>query len=514
MADVPAGGPDVVRLRAHARRLRTYLDDPAVKDAAAYARLVHDGERQPWTAAALHAWEEDGGVWRVHHLAVAHHARAYDLEAAGDPAALDHWAAALEHWAALYADDAFWTRSARHLAAVMPHDDVAPAVDRVRARLPRDLLAPHLTRATELRETDPERARAHVDLIRRAHFGADVADRARADLVRGAVRNATAAADGGAYDGAVSDLGAWLRIDPANPGLIRALLVVASAWLESLAINEDWGDRARPVMRTVDELLKPYSDERREAVPGRELAPELARYAYWHGRRLMETEAANGRAAAIAAPTLRAAIRHFERARRLDPGLGFRVDALHAKALAMAAAHAVRSDPEEARRHAAAIAGIEDAHWSVRAVGAQALLSLRTESDKATARTLLDRAAAEITSASPEDHAWLARLRAGADPPGGAAAFGLAPKPEQGPPVPMPREPAGTPEVPLRCAVGREVLEWIADHVPFDRAEAARAHALIDAVGEEQAAEPWWPRDAAVLHRFVDAATTKEGDGT
>lgn len=158
-------------LRAIAVRLREHSAGDGVLDGDAYASLGTGGDAQPWSARAEELWGSGGGPWRTHHLAVALHARAYDLELADDPdAAFPYWKRALAHWAELYHDSAFWDRMHEHLEAVTGAPVPAATVQEVRERLPRDLLAPHLTLAGDRRVRDPLYARRHLDLVRESGF--------------------------------------------------------------------------------------------------------------------------------------------------------------------------------------------------------------------------------------------------------------------------------------------------------------------------------------------------------
>src|SRR5262245_32920541 len=83
---------------------------------------------RPYTTEALDLFRaahehdpEDAGL--VHHLAIAHHARAWDRELQGDPRAPEDWAEALRYWRILAASGAFWEGLRAQLAACAPGAD-------------------------------------------------------------------------------------------------------------------------------------------------------------------------------------------------------------------------------------------------------------------------------------------------------------------------------------------------------------------------------------------------------
>jgi hypothetical protein len=387
-------GGDAV-LRDHAERLRGYLDPQDDVDSGTYALLMQDGERWPWTESAQRAWEAGGGIWRDHHLAIAYHAHAYDLEAAGEGRASGYWSTALVRWAEVHADDEFWKRVARKLTTVMDEGDPAAATERVRARLPRDLLAPHVTLAGVLRTRDPKRARRHVDLIRGAPFSRAVVAEARAALARDARQWIALPVREGRHEEAIDELRPWLSIDPTNPGLLQAVLHAGRAWLLVLSSQADWVERSTPLMKVLDELLQPFADAREKPTDG--LVTELARLEYWHGRRLLAAGSGDTAMLGIersARSALRASISRFEAATRLDPGLRSETDQYHAAALVRCAQLAAEAgEHNEVHLRVKDLGGITTAHWSVWWGGLVALAAVSAyRSDRRLARELCARA--------------------------------------------------------------------------------------------------------------------------
>lgn len=270
-------GEDATRLRAAATRIseiaanRRAADNPdRPLDRLAYAELRRDGELQPWTPSALRLWQEcDAEIAAdsrsLHHLAIAEHARAYQLEIEGDAGAFEQWRRALGVWARVHADDGFWAGLGAHLAAVtsdMSAEDIARTVENARAELPGQLLEPHVTRVQELRKDQLPRARAHLELIRTAAFSpADLA-RARARLAREAGAQIRRLIREGELDRALDEARAWVEIDADNIPLAEQALDVGIETVETAHRRGDgWAEQARSVLERVSLVVEPMCTE-------------------------------------------------------------------------------------------------------------------------------------------------------------------------------------------------------------------------------------------------------------
>ncbi len=133
----------------------------------AYANL--DANRywwpaEPYAEEAFPIWEglaaespED--LNSLHHLAIMHHARAFDLEASDDPGRADaDWERGLELWHQLWQDDRFWEQIGQR-----GDSDQADCFTAVRAEWPEQVLQTHFDIAFD--ETAKNyRARRHISL--------------------------------------------------------------------------------------------------------------------------------------------------------------------------------------------------------------------------------------------------------------------------------------------------------------------------------------------------------------
>ncbi|GCE01639.1 hypothetical protein [Embleya hyalina] len=401
---------DRAELRAFAARLREHGAGDGPLDGEAYASLGTGADAQPWSAPAERLWTTGGGPWRTHHLAVALHARAYDLELAGESeAAHPYWKRALAHWAELYHDSAFWDRMHEHLEAVAGGPVPAATVQEVRERLPRDLLAPHLTLAADRRLRDPLSAREHLDLVRESGFPPSVIANARADLVREALAEASRDVEEGRYDDVVELLASWLTVDPGNAEAARALLYATRRHIEIVVAAPGWAHKIEPLVERVARLVLPAWDE--VGTPEGSFAVELARHEYWRGIVVRELESGPATEPAVLEQATLRSGRHLLRALELDRDLALKsmyrdVEQLAAEEWALAATARQRQGlPDGHVRDALrrALAMSEPGPWG-RLFMARVLINLHAPQpeDLATARRLADEVAADPDADKPE----------------------------------------------------------------------------------------------------------------
>ncbi|WP_062992970.1 hypothetical protein [Nocardia anaemiae] len=342
-----AGGADADELRTTAThiadtaaRLRDIAAPERPLDRLAYAALRADGVVQPWTDTALRLWRDHAAEDRgeadshsLHHLAIAEHARAYQLEIAGDDGAFESWRQGHAAWARVWADDRFWERLRTRLKAVAADstpEEVARVVGEARGELPAQVLEPHVTRVQELRRDQLPRARAHLDLIRTAPFApADIA-RARGRLAREAGVQIRRLSREGQHDRALHEAQAWIEIDPDNIPLAEQALDVGIEVVETEhRRGEDWAERSRPSLERIAALVEPLCSElgltaRQLNTRGRPstddqdqlaFAAKLARHEFWLGAATLVSTIDRTQANPYADRTgFRTALEHFKTA--------------------------------------------------------------------------------------------------------------------------------------------------------------------------------------------------------
>jgi tetratricopeptide (TPR) repeat protein len=312
--------------RAELEAIRDDLYDELGNDEQAYAALWQGDELHPHTPEAEHIWRNARGVdpWRHHDLAILLHARAYDLEAAGDPDAERYWREALEQWAQVVADDALWNRLTAHLDTVTGQTVDREVIAAVRAQLPRDLLGVHVTLIAAYGSASPGRARVHARLLKEAPFDPEIVAELRHGLVADVVGGVHKAVQAARYADTIEQLRTKLAIDADHPELIRWLLHTTRTWNELLYPEGNWALIGRNLATAVD-AAEPLGEKASD--DDGPLRAELARLQYWRGLTAVRevNDKLKGTTSAPVRRHLQAAadgaLAAFNRALRLDPNV-------------------------------------------------------------------------------------------------------------------------------------------------------------------------------------------------
>lgn len=310
---------DGTRIGELTERVASAVGTERQLDRVAFSALRRDGVIHPWTSLALRIWQEhdadaESDPSTLHHLAIAQHARAYQLELDGDEAAFTHWESALRYWARLHADARFWDALRSHLTEAMADvtaEDIALAVAEARGALPAHLLEPHVARVKQLGVQQIDRARAHVRLVRTAPFPVTDVARARSTLIRDVAVQVRRAAREEQFDSAIDTVHEWLRIDEENIYLAELAVDVGIDAVEvAHRSGAAWTEQARPVLERIATMIDPIRDilglttaqlanpatRRLNLTPAgdpREFAAKLARFEFWTGTRLLVSAAAH-----------------------------------------------------------------------------------------------------------------------------------------------------------------------------------------------------------------------------
>ncbi|MGE0129090.1 MAG: hypothetical protein AB7U82_13510 [Blastocatellales bacterium] len=205
---------------------------------------------RPYTEAALaefaaaHKRDPDD-INITHHLAITHHARAWDWELQGDARAAAEWEQALGHWRTIAASGEFWAGLKAKMLACNPNADTT-VLDEARRDLLEHLLELHVAFVRHYCESEePLRANAHVGIVKRARIPPAVKKRLVEkvyEAMTGAVPDAKAAR---AFDPALTVLERFLALFPDHLPAFRLYVEVARAWVETLSFETDWDEIAR-----------------------------------------------------------------------------------------------------------------------------------------------------------------------------------------------------------------------------------------------------------------------------
>lgn len=221
----------------------------------------------PYTEAALkelaaaHAHDpEDIGV--VHHLAIAHHARAWDLELAGDARAAREWERALGCWRIIAAASEFWDRLERKYRECDPEAAASP-VAALRRDLLEDLLDVHVDFIRRYSESQtPDRANAHLEIVRRASIPPAVRRRLTDkvfDAMTGSVPEAKATRN---FESALTLIERFLALFPDHLPALRMHAEISEERISGLSYKDDWDE-----IVGCEQCARPHA-ERLAAHPG------------------------------------------------------------------------------------------------------------------------------------------------------------------------------------------------------------------------------------------------------
>lgn len=195
----------------------------------------------------------------VHHLAIAHHARAWDLELAGSPDAPAAWEEALGYWRVLAASGPFWeSLKARQLAC---DDHADPGIlDSARRELLEDLLDVHVAFICRYSDSNElPRATAHVEIIRRAKIPPAVKQKLIEKVFQAMTGHVPAARANQEYESALTSLERFLGLFPDYLLALRLYAEVCRDWLSPLSWKEEWPQivallsRAEPHVKLLSE---------------------------------------------------------------------------------------------------------------------------------------------------------------------------------------------------------------------------------------------------------------------
>ncbi len=214
-------------------------------------------------AAAHESDPDDIGI--VHHLAIAHHARAWDMELSGNPLAAAEWERALDDWRVVAASSAFWAGLKDKLLACEP--DANPAwLAQVRQNLLENLLDIHVDFVRYYCEADaPERAIQHVEIVRHTRLPPAIKKRLIGkvfDAMTSAIPEAKATR---AYAAALTSLERFLALFPDYLPALRMVAEICKEYLAAMSYG-NWddiarlGERAEPYMRILAEYPELESD--------------------------------------------------------------------------------------------------------------------------------------------------------------------------------------------------------------------------------------------------------------
>lgn len=199
----------------------------------------------PYTESALkdfeaaHRWNpEDVGV--AHHLAIAHHAQAWDLELSGDSRAALAWKSALKYWRVVQNSSEFWVALEAKLGTCSPGADLGP-IREARANLMEQLLAVHVEFIRHYCELgEAQRGNFHIAIIQEAQISPAVKKRLTQGVFAAMTASVAEAKTSGHHDSALVSIERFLALFSDYLPALRMHVEVTHAWLSTLSWQHEW----------------------------------------------------------------------------------------------------------------------------------------------------------------------------------------------------------------------------------------------------------------------------------
>jgi tetratricopeptide (TPR) repeat protein len=260
---MPSPSPEVVRLVRAARA--------AVGDARARSHLARawdalhtrdaDGNMigpEPYTEAAVAALRaaldrDPDDPRALHHLAVAQHSRAWDLELSGAAGAEQAWKEALGCWRAVANAGPFWVELEKKLRAADAEADPAFLAE-VRRGLLENLLEIHVDFVQYYCERgEAERARKHVAVLQTAQVPKALRQRLTERAFAALTASVPEAKAQRAFAPALGAVERFLELFPQHLPALTLHLELCAGWASGLSYTGDWkdleqlGGRAQPI---------------------------------------------------------------------------------------------------------------------------------------------------------------------------------------------------------------------------------------------------------------------------
>lgn len=187
---------------------------------------------------ALESGDEDGGL--LHHLAIAYHAWAWDLETTDPAAAFPLWSKALDYWRRLKNRGDFW-RQLEEKGGTLGQGLDTGLIKNFREDLVSHLLAVHVEFILFYYERrDRASVNRHVGLIKRARLAPAERKRFGDFVFRAMTSSVPNVVAEGRLDDAMDMLDDFLRIFPGHPPALQYFLEIAFKRVEQLSPSDHW----------------------------------------------------------------------------------------------------------------------------------------------------------------------------------------------------------------------------------------------------------------------------------
>jgi hypothetical protein len=194
----------------------------------------------------------------THHLAIAYHAYAWDLETQNDPRAAKFWRLALEFWRKIISSGQFWREMAAKMIkcdSEISEDKAQKHIAKIRKNLYENLLDIHVAFIAYYHECgNMNRAAVHVDIVNAAQIPPAVSLRLVRQVYDDMTRSMPESINAGDYDSALETIQAFLKMFPEHIEGLCAYIDVAKNWLHSCSYIDDWDQ-----IVSITKKIRPFS---------------------------------------------------------------------------------------------------------------------------------------------------------------------------------------------------------------------------------------------------------------
>jgi len=226
--------------------------------------------RAPYNAAALAAWQEmlqrsPDDTESLHHLAIMHHARAFELETMDATQSNGDWESALQYWHRLWQLDAFWDRIAEIVTKGGKRDDI----DALRSKFPCLVLQVHYDIAFDpyTLKNCYYRAKYHVGLAASSPFPPAFLAKVKEATYLRFIESIHSQAwnpmlrDPGVILPAVDRIKTYVGLDPHHVPALKSALQLQSRLLPSWLHEYTGGDQHSPKQQRLLQDIKALANE-------------------------------------------------------------------------------------------------------------------------------------------------------------------------------------------------------------------------------------------------------------
>ena len=208
----------------------------------------------PYTPASLgilenaYAMDEnDGGL--IHHLAIAYHAMAWDIELDQPENAVESWEKALFYWRKLQTCEIFW-KNLYAKGKLLGLEFDQPAIEDVRHNLIIYLLEIHIEFIRHLIGSKRyDQASRHIEIIRRSRIPVAIRKELAGLVYESMIMHVPNLVAEGNFSDALCTLDSFLNLFPSHQTALQNYLENSRQWIKQLSPLTDWQEILNLIQR-------------------------------------------------------------------------------------------------------------------------------------------------------------------------------------------------------------------------------------------------------------------------